>query len=108
MNSKTLLAAVAGLALTLAGATATSARTFDQTHPRRAEVNQRLETQNRRIDKAEASGRISPAKAHRLHRADHRIRMAERRDARHDGGHITRREQARLNHRETKVSHRIG
>jgi hypothetical protein len=34
--------------------------------------------------------------------------MAERRDARHDGGHITRREQARLNHRETKVSHRIG
>jgi hypothetical protein len=108
MNTKTLLAAVAGLALTLGGVGAASAQGFDQTHPRRAEVNQRLETQDRRIDKAQASGRISEAKAVRLHRADRKIRMAERRDARRHGGHITRVEQARLNHRETKVSHRIG
>ncbi len=108
MNSKTLLAAVAGLVLTIGGAGAVSAQTFDQTHPRRAEVNERLADQNKRIDREEARGQVSPVKAERLHRADRRIRMAERRDARLHGGHITRMEQARLNHRETKVSHRIG
>jgi hypothetical protein len=51
---------------------------------------------------------MNPARAHRLHAADHRIRTAERRDARHDGGHVTRHEQARLNHRENHVSRRIG
>jgi len=108
MNTRTLLAAVAGLVLTIGGAGAVSAQTFDQTHPRRAEVNERLATQDRRIDRAEATGKVSPMKAHRLHRADRRIRMAERRDARRDNGHITKVEQARLNHRETKVGHRIG
>jgi hypothetical protein len=108
MNSKTLLAAIAGLVLTIGGAGVASAQTFDQTHPRRAEVDQRLETQNRRIDRKVATGEISPMKAHRLHRADRRIRMAERRDARAHDGHITKVEQARLNHRETRVSHRIG
>jgi len=104
MNTKTLLAAIAGLVLTTGGAGVASA----QTHPRRAEVDQRLETQNRRIDRKVATGEISPMKAHRLHRADRRIRTAERRDARAHDGHITKVEQARLNHRETRVSHRIG
>jgi len=108
MNAKTLLIAAAGLALTLGGAGAVSARTFDQTHPRRAEVNQRLERQDHRIAAERASGAITPMKAHRLHRADRRIRMAERRDAMRHGGHITRVEQARLNHRENRVGHRIG
>jgi hypothetical protein len=35
------------------------------------------------------------------------IRLQERRDARHDGSHLTRREQARLNHEETGVRHHI-
>jgi hypothetical protein len=108
MNTKSLLAAVAGLALTIGAAGVASAQPLDQTHPRRAEVNQRLDTQDRRIDAERADGKISVAKAHRLHRADRRIRMAERRDARRHGGRITRVEQARLNHRETRVSHRIG
>ncbi len=108
MNTKTFLAAVAALALTIGGAGVASAQTFDQAHPRRAEVNERLAHQDQRIDRQEARGRITPMKAARLHRADHRVRMAERRDARADHGHITRVEQARLNHREAKISRRIG
>ena len=108
MNTKTILAAVAGLALAAAGAQAASAQGFDQTHPRRAEVNQRLDKQDARIDSQRADGEIGAAKAHRLHRADHRIRIAERRFARHHGGHISKVEQTRLNHRENAVSRRIG
>jgi hypothetical protein len=107
MNSKALLIAASGLLLTLGGVSAASAQDFAQTHPRRAEVNQRLNHQDARIDAARARGAISPAKAARLHRADHRVRVAERRDAARHHGHITRAEQARLNHRENRISRHI-
>lgn len=108
MNTKTILAAVAGLALTVAGAQAACAQDFAQTHPRRAEVNQRLGNQDQRIAAERADGAIGPMKAHRLHRADRRIRHSERRYAMRHGGHVSKAEQARLNHRENAVSHRIG
>jgi hypothetical protein len=107
MNTKTLLIAASGLLLTLGGVSAASAQDFAQTHPRRAEVNQRLDHQDARIDAARAKGAISPAKAARLHAADHRVRVAERRDAAKHNGHITRAEKVRLNHRENRISHRI-
>jgi hypothetical protein len=108
MNTKTLLAAVAGLALTVAGAQAACAQDFAQTHPRRAEVNQRLDNQDKRIAAEHANGAIGSAKAHRLHRADRRIRASERHYAMRHGGHISKAEHARLNHRENAVSRRIG
>src|SRR5579863_877409 len=77
-------------------------------HPRREEVNNRLGNQNSRIHQEVREGEMSHAKAARLHAADHRIRMQERRDAARNGGHITKREQARLNRRESHVSRRIG
>jgi hypothetical protein len=107
MNSKTLLIAASGLLLTLGGVSAASARDFAQTHPRRAEVNQRLERQDARIDATEARGAIGPVRAARLHAADYRVRLAERRDAAMHHGHITRAEQFRLNHRENRISRRI-
>jgi hypothetical protein len=101
--------AFVGLAMTAGAASAASAQaTFDQTHPRRAEVNGRLENQDRRINREQRQGEISPAKAYRLHRADRRMRGEERRFARHDNGHITRGEQHGLNRQENAVSHRIG
>jgi hypothetical protein len=109
MNSKlkTLLAA-AGLVVALAGAAGTASATPWQTHhPRRVEVNHRLANQNHRIFIARKAGLINGGKAFRLHMADHRIRMQERWFARHDHGQITRAEQARLNHEENRVSHRI-
>ena len=109
MNTRKLLIAAAGLAVTLSGASMASAQdNFASSHPRRAEVNSRLERQNERIDQRLESGAIGPAKAHRLHRAEFRMRMHEQRFAMHHHGRISERMQARLNRQENRVSHRIG
>ena len=81
---------------------------WDQTHPRRAEVNTRLNNQDRRIHQERKEGEISRGQAARLYRQDHRIHREERHMAAHDNGHITHRDQARLNRQENRVSHRIG
>ena len=81
---------------------------WDQTHPRRAEVNSRLNNQDRRIRQERREGEISRGQAARLHRQDHRIRHEERHMAARHNGHITRRNQARLNRQENRVSRRIG
>ena len=111
MNTKikTLLAA-AGLAFAIGGiATSASAATPWQIHhPRRVEVNLRLDRQYDRIRHERVTGQISAAQAFRLHLADQRLRNQERWFALHNGGHLTRWEQARLNHRENVISHRIG
>ncbi|MHB1871591.1 MAG: hypothetical protein ACYCT1_12180 [Steroidobacteraceae bacterium] len=77
-------------------------------HPRRAQVNSRLARQNQRIRQQVREGELTGAQAGRLRRADRRTRLAERRMARRNGGFITRRQQARLNRRENKISRRIG
>ena len=77
-------------------------------HPRREQVNSRLNNQDRRIHQERKEGEISGAKAARLHRQDHRIRQEERNMASRHNGHITGREQARLNRQENHVSRRIG
>ena len=77
-------------------------------HPRRAEVNSRLSNQRGRIHQEVREGEMSHAQAARLHHADHRIRTQERRMAARHGGHLTRREQGRLNREENHVSRRIG
>lgn len=106
---KTALMAIVGVLLAGAAATGASAETrWQADHPRRVEVNHRLAKQAVRISSERRAGEISGAKAYRLHVADHRIRLQERRFARHDGGHITRGEQHRLNREENRVSARIG
>ncbi len=111
MNAKlkTLLAAC-GLAAALAGAdgAAQADTPWQWHHPRREQVNERLANQDYRINHERRAGEISPWEAHRLHRADARIRMQERWFARHDRGHISHVEQMRLNHEENRLSHRIG
>ncbi len=110
MNAKkNALLVVMGLMLAGSAATAASAETpWQANHPRRVEVNHRLQTQNLRIREERRAGEITPAKARRLHAADRRIARQERRFARHDGGHITGAEQHRLNREENKVSRKIG
>lgn len=109
MTLKTLIAA-AGAAFALIGAaTAASAATpWQAHHPRRVEVNMRLERETLRIDHARHLGRITPAGARRLYLADLRVREQERWFALHHRSHLTRAEQIRLNHAETRLSHRIG
>lgn len=105
-NVLTAVAATVSLACVAAPAMADTP--WQANHPRREEVNNRLGNQNARIHQEVKEGEMSHAKAARLHAADHRIRMQERRDAAHNGSHITKREKARLNRRENRVSRRIG
>jgi len=88
---------------------AASAETWWQaSHPRRAEVNERLAYQNDRINRGVADGRITPYEARRLHAEDRIIRHEERFMAGFNGGHIGGAEQRALNQQENAVSRQIG
>jgi hypothetical protein len=85
-----------------------SAETWNQAHPRRAEVNARLDNQNRRINEERREGEITRGEARKLHAEDRTMRREERFMAGQNGSHITRAEQRALNQQENKVSRQIG
>lgn len=106
---RTVLSAVAAtVSLACVAGPAMAQTPWQAQHPRRAQVDARLRNQDMRIDRELRRGRIGPDQAQRLHGADQRIREQEQRMAAMHGGHITPREQARLNAEEDRVSHRIG
>jgi hypothetical protein len=92
----------------LFGATAASADTWNQAHPRRAEVNHRLANQNRRINSEWRSGEITTGEARALHRQDRFVRNEERFMGSQHNGHITRAEKRALNQQENGVSREIA
>jgi hypothetical protein len=103
--------AVAIAAAALVTTTTTSAMAegkWAQNHPRRAQVNARLNNQNRRINKELKEGEITKGQANALHKDDHQIRQEERDMASQNGGHITKAEQGALNQQENAVSKQIG
>lgn len=81
---------------------------FEKNHPRRDQVNDRLENQNQRIRTAVKEGKITKAEGRRLHRQDRKIRKEERLMASQHNGHITKTEQKVLNQQENAVSRQIG
>ena len=81
---------------------------WQKDHPRRTEVNSRLNNQNKRIHNEVKDGQITRAQAAKLHGEDHAIRQEERTMASTNGGHITRTEQKALNQQENQVSKQIG
>lgn len=83
---------------------AAHARTWAHDHPRRVEVNSRLDRQNARIRQGVADGQLSHAQARQLHADDRSIRTEERADASVNGGHITRGEQRQINAQENANS----
>jgi hypothetical protein len=85
-----------------------AATQWQRDHPRRTEVNQRLNNQDRRINKELKEGEITKAQASKLHREDRQIRREERLMASQNGGHITKQEQRTLNQQENAVSRQIG
>jgi hypothetical protein len=99
-------ALLALIGLVVAGSAATGASAAPL-HPRREQVNERLAHQNLRIQEARRDGAIGPHRAWRLHRADYRVRLQERRFAFHHHGHISRMEQHRLNREENRINHHI-
>ena len=80
---------------------------WKENHPRRAEVNARLNNQNRRIKEGVEDGKLSKQQAQQLHSEDHAIRQQERADAAANGGHITKAEQKQLNQEENATSKQI-
>jgi hypothetical protein len=81
---------------------------WQQNHPRRVEVNQRLGNLNARIHEERREGAISGAQAAAMHGEVHQIRQEERGMAAANGSHITRPEQHSLNQQENAVSAQIG
>ncbi|MBV8658015.1 MAG: hypothetical protein JO142_09370 [Burkholderiales bacterium] len=109
MNTIRLIAA-STLILLAAGLTTAQAAdgNWKKDHPRRAQVNKRLNNQNKRIHDERKEGEIGKGQAAKLHKEDHQIRQEERDMASQNGGHITKQEQKTLNQQENKVSKQIG
>lgn len=107
MKTNKLIAAFSIVAFGLISTSVFAQSNWDENHPRRAEVNSRLNNQNARIDNKVDDGKMSRAEAARLHRQDRSIRREERRDAAANGGHITKAEQEHINHQENHVSREI-
>jgi hypothetical protein len=103
-----LVLTVSTVFIALAGTARANETQWQKDHPRRAEVNQRLDNQNARIHNEVKEGEMSKAKAAQLHKDDHQIRQEERSMASQNGGHITKQEQKTLNQQENAVSKKIG
>ena len=101
-----LIITAAVLAAFAANAMADEA-TFNKNHPRRAQVNSRLENQNARINAKEASGKMTQAQGNKIKAQDHQIRQEERDMASQNGGHITKQERRTLNQQENHTSQEI-
>jgi hypothetical protein len=102
----TFAAAVVSFAA-LVGTTASAETTWQKNHPRRTQVNSRLNNQNRRIHQDVKDGTLTKGQAANLHHEDHQIRQEERDMASQNGGHITKGEQKVLNQQENGVSNQI-
>jgi hypothetical protein len=97
----------AGALMAMAGS-AFAETSWEWNHPRRDQVNDRLQNQSRRINQEYREGEITRGQARALHREDRQIRREERTMASLDGGHITRADQRALNQQENVVSRQIG
>jgi hypothetical protein len=103
-----LSVAAATLALTALASNAMADTQWQKDHPRRTQVNSRLNNQDKRIHNEVKDGQINKSQAKQLHSEDHAIRSEERTMASTDGGHITKADQKSLNQQENAVSKQIG
>lgn len=109
LSSKLLSVAVlSAIATTSVGAAVAADGQWAKDHPRRAQVNERLNNQDKRINKEVKEGEITKKQAAKLHKKDRQIRKEERAMASQNGGHITKQEQKTLNQQENAVSKQIG
>jgi hypothetical protein len=91
MSSKSLTTAlIASIFVAGMAGSALAQTTWQQDHPRREQVNGRLDNQNQLIYQDYKNGQITKGQAQQLYREDRRIRQEERSMAARNGGHITR------------------
>ncbi len=108
MKSVRLATVVFAGALVAMAGSAFAETSWDRNHPRRDQVNDRLQHQDRRINREYREGEISRGQARALHREDRQVRREERTMASLDGGHITRADERALNQQENAISRQIG
>ena len=108
-NKLTLISASLASVLVVGPVSAAFAENaWERAHPRRDQVNDRLQNQNQRINQAYREGELTRGQARQLHRDDRQIRQEERYMASQNGGHITRAEQRVLNQQENGVNRQFG
>jgi Spy/CpxP family protein refolding chaperone len=93
--------------LTAVADTASADTTWQKNHPRREQVNHRLNNQDKRIHNDVKNGTLTKRQAAALHKDDHQVRQEERDMASQNGGHITKSEQNVLNQQENGISKQI-
>lgn len=86
-----LIASICSLAFTAKG------ETFQEKHPRRAEVNKRIRNQNKRINQGVKDGQLTPAQAQQLKGEEAGVKAQERAEVKANGGYLTKGEQKQLN-----------
>ncbi|HVT35434.1 MAG TPA: hypothetical protein VHE37_07620 [Nevskiaceae bacterium] len=92
---------------TVTTSTTTTVPAAEPGHPRVNEVDQRLANQQKRIDAGVASGKITAAQAARDEKRDANIEARAQADEAKHGGHLTKKEQERLNGSLNKDSNKI-
>ncbi len=101
-------AALAALMTSVILARGTSfAGTWRQNHPRRVQVNGRLENQNDRVRNGIRDDQLTRGQARQIHSEDRDIRDQERLYARDHNGHISKGEEHLLDQQENSVSKQI-
>jgi hypothetical protein len=77
---------------------------FATDHPRRNEVNKRVDNQRERIDEGVKNGKLSEQQAQQLRANDRAIKEQEHAEVRANGGHLTPGEKRQLNQEENANS----
>jgi len=106
-SAKTMSFAAMLVSLAALAGSASAETAWQKDHPRRTQVNHRLNNQNKRIHQDVKDGTLNKSQASALHHEDHQVRQEERAMASQDGGHITKGEQKVLNGQENKISGQI-
>jgi hypothetical protein len=77
---------------------------FATVHPRRNEVNTRVDNQRARINEGVRSGELTQGQAAQLRANDRAIKIQEHAEVRANGGYLTKGEQHQLNQEENANS----
>ena len=80
---------------------------FAKGHPRRNEVNTRVDNQRARIDQGLKNGTLDKQQAQQLRANDHAIKQQEHADVKANGGYLTGAQQKQINQEENANSQMI-
>ena len=95
-----LLASPAVYARGMGNPTGAPGSRFATEHPRRNQLNKRVDNQRERINEGVKNGQLSKGQARQLRANDRAIKAQEHAEVKANGGHLTKAEQRQLNQEE--------